>query len=210
MSATHSLIIHGPRAFRLAKVGCGESEFCCAVVLILSLKLIFLAGHQTRHSDRASTAIAWWREDVLFLFFCVTLTFSSSTETTTPKSVSVGRSSGCVRCGTIKSSGALSCCGRGGSWFKKCGDAEHFDHTWAEGIQACKRFSGPVSLESPPQVMSRHMGVMVDKASAVLNLNSTDQKSNVSGPGSMSNSGVTNCERCVGLTRVAIFFYFLI
>ena len=33
--------------------------------------------------------------------------------------------------------GRRSCCGRDGSWFKKCGSA-NFDHTWYEGIQACK------------------------------------------------------------------------
>ena len=53
---------------------------------------------------------------------------------TTTTSVSV-----CPRCGTIKKSGKLSCCGRGGSWFKKCGGAGNakLEHTWHEGIQAC-------------------------------------------------------------------------
>ena len=45
----------------------------------------------------------------------------------------------CFKCGT-KKSGKLSCCAPGGAWFKKCGDAgeSNFDHTWAEGVQACK------------------------------------------------------------------------
>ena len=46
----------------------------------------------------------------------------------------------CPKCGTVKKSGKRSCCARGGGWFKNCGDVgdTKFDHTWAEGIQACK------------------------------------------------------------------------
>ena len=46
----------------------------------------------------------------------------------------------CPRCGTIEKSGKMSCCGRGGSWFDKCGSAGNAKnhHTWSEGIQACK------------------------------------------------------------------------
>ena len=60
----------------------------------------------------------------------------------TAKTVSVV----CPKCGILKKSGKLNCCARGGAWFKNCGDVGHsnFDHTWAEGIQACK--SKSVSL----------------------------------------------------------------
>ena len=46
----------------------------------------------------------------------------------------------CPGCGSIKKSGKLSCCGRGGSWFNNCGGADNtgFRHTWYEGIHACK------------------------------------------------------------------------
>ena len=46
----------------------------------------------------------------------------------------------CLNCAAAKESGKRSCCARGGSWFKNCGDAgdTKVDHTWAEGIQACK------------------------------------------------------------------------
>ena len=46
----------------------------------------------------------------------------------------------CPRCGTIARSGKLSCCGRGGSWFDNCGGVGNtkLQHTWYEGIQACK------------------------------------------------------------------------
>ena len=45
----------------------------------------------------------------------------------------------CHTCGTIEKSGRLSCCGRGGAWFQKCGGAGNakFEHTWSEGVQAC-------------------------------------------------------------------------
>ena len=46
----------------------------------------------------------------------------------------------CHKCGTIEKSGKHSCCGRGGSWYKNCGAAgsANSDHTWHEGIRACK------------------------------------------------------------------------
>ena len=45
----------------------------------------------------------------------------------------------CPKCNITKKSGTLSCCARGGAWFKNCGDVgdTQFDHTWAEGIEAC-------------------------------------------------------------------------
>ena len=49
----------------------------------------------------------------------------------------VPNSNVCPKCGVAKKSGKLSCCVRGGSWFKTCGDASTFDHTWSEGMQAC-------------------------------------------------------------------------
>ena len=56
------------------------------------------------------------------------------------KAFSVSSSNGCPKCSTVKKSGMRSCCARGGGWFKNCGDVgdTKFDHTWAEGIQACK------------------------------------------------------------------------
>ena len=39
----------------------------------------------------------------------------------------------------MKQENQLSCCARGGTWFNKCGkDKEKFEHTWKEGIKACK------------------------------------------------------------------------
>ena len=58
----------------------------------------------------------------------------------TPSGMTTITVSVCSRCGTIAKSGKPSCCGRGGSWFKNCGGAGNtkLDHTWYEGIQACK------------------------------------------------------------------------
>ena len=58
-------------------------------------------------------------------------------ETTSPSTVS--GSDGCAKC-VNSMTGKLSCCARGGAWFEKCGDVgdTQFDHTWAEGIRACK------------------------------------------------------------------------
>ena len=49
----------------------------------------------------------------------------------------------CLKCGVIKKSGKLSCCARDGAWFNKCGDRgdSKFEHTWLEGIRACKRWA---------------------------------------------------------------------
>ena len=47
----------------------------------------------------------------------------------------------CPKCG-ITASGKSSCCFRGGTWFRKCGDVNlDAEHTWFEGIQACKSVS---------------------------------------------------------------------
>ena len=69
---------------------------------------------------------------------------------------------GCSKCGIFKQSGKLSCCARGGAWFKNCGNAgdAHFDHTWFEGIQACKS----KSRDSDSWLLHLHYGgyVFVD------------------------------------------------
>ena len=65
----------------------------------------------------------------------MTNTHKTPAGTTTTIALSV-----CPRCGTIAKSGKMSCCGRGGSWFKNCGGTVNTKrhHTWYEGIQACK------------------------------------------------------------------------
>ena len=91
----------------------------------------------------------------------------------------------CPKCGTTKKSGKRSCCAPGGAWFKKCGDAgdTQFDHTWAEGIQACKGVVSSVSAESSLQGMRGHGGVIVYPLN-----NSIKRNRNVPGADSMSNA----------------------
>ena len=50
------------------------------------------------------------------------------------------RTTACLTCGTIKKSGKLSCCARGGSWFGNCGATANTElqYAWHEGIEACK------------------------------------------------------------------------
>lgn len=58
----------------------------------------------------------------------------------TPAVITTTIISVCPKCGTIGKSGKSSCCGRGGSWYKNCGNdgKSNVDHTWYEGIQTCK------------------------------------------------------------------------
>merc|ERR1712210_249649 len=61
--------------------------------------------------------------------------------------------------GSVKKSRKKSCCGRGGSWYKNCGTSgnkksKKFDHTWFEGIQACKSKSASKSAAASYQEMN--------------------------------------------------------
>ena len=73
-----------------------------------------------------------------FLSFCV---WPVCTLINPPARTTMTVSSVCPKCGTIAKSGKMSCCGRGGSWFKNCGGAGNgntrLHHTWYEGIQSC-------------------------------------------------------------------------
>ena len=72
----------------------------------------------------------------------------------TPATVTSITSTVCLKCGTSGRSGKPSCCGRGGSWFRNCGGAGNakLDHTWQEGIRACKtraRFKRSIVKSKP-------------------------------------------------------------
>ena len=44
----------------------------------------------------------------------------------------------CARC-VATSEGKPSCCVEGGSWYRRCGDpGDLLEHTWTEGLEACK------------------------------------------------------------------------
>ena len=64
-----------------------------------------------------------------------------------PPDVELTVSTVCSKCAAIKKNGVLSCCARGGDWFKQCGNnGDKFDHTWKEGIAACSK--GKFATES--------------------------------------------------------------
>jgi len=64
--------------------------------------------------------------------------------------------SACSKC-FASQSGKLSCCASGGSWFNKCGKAgdSKFDHTWAEGVEACKATTAPTITKAISSVCSK-------------------------------------------------------
>ena len=59
----------------------------------------------------------------------------------------------CPKCAAIKKSGKLSCCAPGGAWFKSCGTSgnSNTEHTWLEGVQACKGVVGLFSGNAEAQ-----------------------------------------------------------
>ena len=137
------------------------------------------------------------------MYRCVLCNFnkaSMSTEASTVTTSVSGKE--CSKCGNTKTSGKLSCCARGGTWFKKCGDAgdTKFDHSWVEGIQACAGFAS--LFPSKPQVLLRH-----EQLNATRNQNDllqkffdfTDDNASSMGTESYSYKGV-----CV-LLKVIIF-----
>ena len=72
----------------------------------------------------------------------------------------------CSKCAATKKSGRLSCCAPGGAWFKNCGTSgnSNADHTWVEGMQACRDvvsfFSGkaePLSILRNQTTTTRHL-----------------------------------------------------
>jgi hypothetical protein len=111
----------------------------------------------------------------------------------------------CPKCGSIKKSGKLSCCARGGAWFKNCGDAgdPHFDHTWVEGIQACKK-NVRSNLVNPPLIMFHH------ESNNGNPLNTSHQHTKIYYPTeSLSDVDSMNSEDCVELSKLATYAFVL-
>ena len=108
----------------------------------------------------------------------------------TARTLSTLSSSRCPMCGTNKKSGKLSCCARGGAWFRKCGDVRDttFDHTWADGVQACRGFVGSVSATwatSLLPVVLRHVRVVANPLNTAQPRNATEQQTNISRAGNI-------------------------
>ena len=78
----------------------------------------------------------------------------------------------CPKCVAIKKSGKLSCCAPGGAWFKKCVTSgnSNTEHTWVEGVQACKNV---VSLFSGKEE-SRF--ILVNQTTTTQHINDADRQ----------------------------------
>ena len=100
---------------------------------------------------------------------------------TTTAAAAVSINKGCSKCGTLKKSGKLSCCARGGDWFKNCGDISdlNFGHTWVEGIQACTRFVKLSSVESSELLMMNYDRSKAQSLTVVQSPNTTHHQTNV-------------------------------
>ena len=112
----------------------------------------------------------------------------------------------CSKCGAVKKSGKFSCCARGGTWFKKCGDADDkkFDHTWSEGIKVCKGFASSMSVKSPLQLTPRPLEVIVYRPSTSKRRNTTQKHTHTDRSDNMSSVGTTTSEDCIELTKIVI------
>ena len=128
-------------------------------------------------------------------------------EVTSPPVVS--NSNRCPECGTIKKSGKHSCCARGGAWFKKCGDVEdkQFDHTWAEGIQACKSFARSNSVTQSLEAMFRHVEVNNYPVETVKPRIINQHQQNISRVSSLSSTGAMDYNDCGGLGKIVVCIF---
>ena len=81
----------------------------------------------------------------------------------------------CLKCGIVKKSGKLSCCGHGGSWFGNCGSDGNskLGHTWHEGIRVCKDRQFQAAMVQ--QLHSFQSNTGPSSAASVMN-NSTESK----------------------------------
>ena len=63
---------------------------------------------------------------------------TSTTTTTTIRDTTTNPPKTCPKCAT-DNQGKLTCCVKGASWFMKCGNpGRSKEHTWLEGVEACK------------------------------------------------------------------------
>ena len=76
----------------------------------------------------------------------------------------------CPKCAAIKKSGRLSCCAPGGAWFNNCGTSgnSNTDHTWVEGMQACRDMVSLASGKAEPQF------ILVNQTITTLQLNDVE------------------------------------
>ena len=136
-----------------------------------------------------------------FTYACI----SSVVLTTTMTSGSV-----CPKCATTKKSGQSSCCARGGAWFNNCGGVTNanVDHTWTEGIRACKDFASLFSSKTQSEVMLHHEPSQ-EQPKATSERNGPRLKIIDPATASVSDAGTTNCEGCCALSKITFFISIL-
>ena len=123
-------------------------------------------------------------------------------EAPTTPSVSVSSSNGCPKCGTTRKSGKRSCCARGGAWFKRCGNVgdSNFDHTWVEGMQACKTFESSQAMLSREGATTNPLNM---RSSALQN--PTQQHANTYHPGGASAAVHTDSAGYLSAVRLVTY-----
>ena len=164
---------------------------------------MYLGGYSAVESIGALKALSLcmtcWSTFVSLFYVMWTLEICRIFAAEVPTTTTVSLARRCPKCGTIKKSGKRSCCARGGSWFKKCGDADdaEFDHTWTEGIGTCQGFAASALVNASTQVRYRDVGV-------IAHAQSTTQRSNTTHADSTSRIDITASEDCVESAKVAI------
>ena len=68
----------------------------------------------------------------------------------TPEVTATKIPAACPKCAVNKKSGKHSCCASGGAWFNNCGanGNSNSEHTWLEGLQACKDVTSLFSVKA--------------------------------------------------------------
>ena len=110
----------------------------------------------------------------------------------------------------MSQAGKHSCCARGGAWFKNCGDVgdTKFDHTWTEGIQACKSFASSISFNTPLQTkLDGEEAIAIPRN--IVQSRDAAQQTSLARADTMCNNGTTFAKDRDGLARVAVCIYVL-
>ena len=99
-------------------------------------------------------------EEVASCIYLTSVYISTSAVTVVTRTAPV-----CPKCAAIKKSGKLSCCAPGGAWFKSCGTSgnSNTEHTWLEGVQACKDVVGLFSGNAEAQFITTQQLSDVEK-----------------------------------------------
>ena len=110
----------------------------------------------------------------------------------------------CPKCGTIKKSGKLSCCGRGGTWFRKCGAVgdTNFDNTWVEGINACDSFANPYLTQALAR--ARHDRTTSQSTSTTEQRHAAEQDVGIYRPSNLSDSDAADCKEHAFLAKIVV------